>query len=772
MKLPTRVGRVLQRAGATAFLLFCACTEQPGPVAGPASTTEAAHTVGSAACRSCHDFEFERWLGSHHQLAMQVADASTVSGDFGDVEFDYFGETSRFFRRDGRFVVATQGPHGEISEYPVEWVFGVFPLEQYLVEFPGGRLQALPFAWDTRPAADGGQRWFHLYPDDYIDPDDELHWTGPQQNWNYMCAECHSTNVELNYDIASDSFDTTFDEISVGCEACHGPGSTHVAQAESGTFANSRRGLVVDLDDHGRAAWIMNPDTGIAERSEPAMRIPQQPESCGRCHSRRGINSSEYAYGEPLADSHMPALLEAGLYFDDGQILDEVYVYGSFLQSRMYQAGVTCTDCHDPHAATLMTGNDSNAVCARCHSPERFAVVEHTGHAPADAGCVDCHMPARTYMVNDDRRDHSFRVPRPDLSVAIGTPNACNACHEDRSAAWASAAIVERYGPAVFDRPEFATAFHAARNGNGNEALTAAVLHPATPGIARATAIDELASPLRRADVEAIRGGLSDPDPLVRIAALRQLRGFPADYRLANGAGLLDDPVRSVRIEAALAYADIQAMLDGPAARAFGSAAAEYRDARLAIANRPEAHTGLGDFALAGGDLAAAAGHFRDALELDPRFTPARVNLADVLRRRGDDQAGRALLEEGIAQGPADAGLRHALGLLLVRSGDAPVGVESLRRAAELDPGNARYAYVAGVGLNSLGETAGAIAWLRDAWQRFPGSYDIGWALATVLRDSGDADAALQVADALLADFPDDQNVRALREQLARDQRP
>jgi hypothetical protein len=265
---------------------------------------------------------------------MQVADDNTVLGDFDNASFDYFATQTHFSRDDGNFVVRTENADGEIEDFVVAFVFGVEPLQQYLVEFPSGRLQSLPFAWDTREQSAGGQRWYHLYPDEYIGPGDELHWTGRYQNWNYMCAECHSTDVAVNYDIAQDSFDTTWFEINVGCEACHGPASIHVANAQTGTLGDGS-GLPVSLDDHGRAVWQMNPDTGIAERSQLAMRPPQQPESCGRCHSRRGVVTAEYEYGKPLMDTHRPALLNDPLYFSDGQIRDEVYVYGSFIQSRM-----------------------------------------------------------------------------------------------------------------------------------------------------------------------------------------------------------------------------------------------------------------------------------------------------------------------------------------------------------------------------------------------------------------------------------------------------
>ena len=428
----------------SSILLVAACTDAPEPGPLTASQGEPDFT-GSASCHNCHESQFSGWRGSHHDLAMQVADENTVLADFDGTSIEYFGEASEFSSDNGSFVVRTGNANGNPQDFEIAYTFGVEPLQQYLVEFEDGRLQPLPFAWDTRDSGDGGQRWYHLYPDEYIGPDDPLHWTGRAQNWNYMCAECHSTDVQLNYDLGNDSFRTTWSEINVGCEACHGPGSEHISQAQSGDF-KSDLGLAVDLDDHGRAVWQMNPQTGIAQRSELAMAPPQQPESCGRCHSRRGVITANYEYGKPLADTHRPSLLNPPLYFADGQIRDEVYVYGSFVQSRMYRAGVTCSDCHDPHSLELVTGDDPDAVCAQCHLPARFASAEHQHHGEGEAACVDCHMPTRVYMGIDARRDHSLRIPRPDHSATTGAPNACNGCHTQESAEWAAEKFAKRWG--------------------------------------------------------------------------------------------------------------------------------------------------------------------------------------------------------------------------------------------------------------------------------------------------------------------------------------
>jgi tetratricopeptide (TPR) repeat protein len=700
---------------------------------------------------------------------MQLPTPETVLGDFDDAVFEYFGEETRFFRDGDAFFVRTRGEDGAEQDFRVAYAFGVQPLQQYLVEFPNGRLQTLPFTWDSRSGADGGQRWYHVYGDDYIAPGDPLYWTGREQNWNYMCAECHSTDLDVGYDLASDTFATTWEEIDVSCEACHGPGARHIAQAAAGEFG-SGYGLEVDLDDHGRAAWQMNPETGIAERSELAMRPPQQPESCGRCHARRGVITLEYEYGKPLAHTHLPSLLDESLYFADGQIQDEVYVYGSFLQSSMYAAGVTCSDCHEPHSLQLKAESEPSEVCGQCHLATRFAATDHHKHEVGQAACVDCHMTSRVYMGVDARRDHSFRVPRPDLTVAAGSPNACNTCHEDQDADWALAAYRDWWGSSREDTPHFAIALHAGRQGHANAGLRQVIGDSSFPGIVRATALTLLRPPHADSDIVAIRASLADADPLVRIAGLRATQGWPPDWLAQLVPPLLTDPVRGVRIEAAMASAGLRELLQGQARLALDAAALEYAAAQRAIESRPEAHANLGMFAAAGGRLDKALGHYEQALAMEPAFTVARLNMADVLRQAGDEAGAEAMIRDGLRRDADDAALRHSLGLLLVRTGRSGEGLAELRTAADLDPRNGRYAYVLGVALNSTGETNAAVEFLRDARERFPGDFEIAWALATILRDQGQVEDALDVVTTLAERFPDNPDVAALASQLEANQ--
>ena len=457
--------------------------------------------VGSEACANCHQKEAAPWKESQHKHSMQHVNAATVLGNFENSTFDYYGVHSRFFKEGSRFFVETDGPDGKLATFEIKYTFGIDPLQQYLIEFPDGRIQALSIAWDSRPKDQGGQRWFHLYPNEEIKHDDVLHWTKLNQNWNFMCAECHSTGVQKKYDAANDRFHTTWAEISVGCETCHGKGSRHVDWAYSQRswwpFARDKhplKGLVVFLNERDGVTWKPDPKTGNPQRSVAPAVTRREVETCGLCHARRAEFYEDWIPGWPLSDTHTVSPLSRGLYRADGQMLDEVYNYGPFKQSRMFAAGVTCSDCHDPHSTKLRAEGDG--VCLQCHAADKYEVASHSHHKglTPKVSCMSCHMPVNTYMVVDQRHDHSFRIPRPDLSVKLGTPNACNTCHADKSAQWAADAIERWHGPARKGFQNYAEAFQASWTDRSDSAALLALVaaSPTTPAIARASALSEL----------------------------------------------------------------------------------------------------------------------------------------------------------------------------------------------------------------------------------------------------------------------------------------
>lgn len=620
--------------------------------------------VGSLVCAECHSDEARRWRGSHHALAWTQPDDATVLGDFDAATFEHGGETTRFFRGGEAFFVRTQGPDGANHDYRVLGVAGIAPLQQYIVETEPGRLQALDTAWDIERG-----RWYHLYPGQDLPPGDGLHWSGPYKTWNARCAECHATAYEKNYDPQARRYASRQAEIGVGCEACHGPGGAHVAWAKN-----------PQAYDAGQ--WRNLTDAGFTI-ALPADAPEAEIQQCAGCHSRREpFSGTSPIPGTPFHDSYRLALLREGLYHADGAIHDEVYVYGSYLQSRMYARGVRCSDCHDPHATELKA--EGNAVCAQCHSPAgnpRFATLRKAGYddpahhfhesGKSGSNCVDCHMIERVYMGIDGRRDHSFRVPRPDLSAGTGAPNACTDCHAERGAAWAAAEIATRFPDSTRRGPHFAQVFAAARRDPvaHADALVAIALNREHPGVVRASALDLLQPTADAALAARTARLLADPDPLLREAAAAVQRGAPPGDRARRIAPLLEDRMRSVRIAAAREFLDVSpSVLSQATVAAAGRAMAEWRASLLARTDFPETHLALGGAALATRNFRAAEAAFREAVRLDPQRVEAWSMIVRIGAALGDPDGARAALDEALRANPSDAGLQD-LGRSLPRGG-------------------------------------------------------------------------------------------------------
>jgi predicted CXXCH cytochrome family protein len=660
-------------------------------------------------CIECHAIEGMKWSRSHHAQAMAPADEKSVLGDFDNATFIDAGEKSRFFRRGGKFFVNTTGEDGAPTDFEVKYTFGVYPLQQYLLALPKGRLQAFTVAWDAEKG-----RWFDLYPDERIAPEDPLHWTRRAFTANSSCIECHTTNYSLDFDADQGRYASTWSAPNVGCQACHGPGGRHVELARD---ANHARG-----SDSGLLA-------GSAAKGGKTL-----VENCASCHSRRYPLTPDDDFGGAYLDDFMPELLREGRYHADGQVLDEVYVYGSFLQSKMHQRGVSCNDCHDPHDLSLRI--DGNGLCLSCHNASppkgRFPTLkaaaydtpEHHFHGDAAGGdrCVECHMPATTFMGIDSRRDHGFSVPRPDLTEAYAIPNACNRCHTDQSPAWASRAMDEWYGNQWRQRPTIAHALHAGRNQlpEAGEALRGLLDANAQPAMVRASALELL---LDQADVARtdLIDGLKDPSPLVRAALLRRL-DIGRNPDLAKPViGQLGDPVRAVRIEAARVLADYpRSELTSEQRARLDTALAEYIAAQTALGDYPQGRVNLAQLYTRMGRTDEAVEAYQRAIALDDRFLPAYLGLARLQYALGRKPLAEQHLRRAVEIGPDSGDSHYLLALLLSEQGEEKQALEHLQRAAGLMPENARVHYNLGLLLIRLKRFAEAKAALERALELNP----------------------------------------------------
>lgn len=702
-----------------------------------AAATPSATYLGNVSCASCHEAQIADWHGSHHDLAMQEATEATVLGDFNNAEFRQGDLVTRFYRRDGGFWVSTEGETGEREDFPVRYVFGVYPLQQLLLPLDVGRLQALTIAWDARPKAEGGQRWYSLFPDEVIKSSDPLHWTGPYHNWNTRCAECHSTDVKKRYDATTRSFETQYASIDVGCEACHGPGSRHVELANANALESSQlKGFAMDLAARGH--WSFADGESIARRQEP-LNSNTQIDTCGRCHARRST-LGDYHYGADLLDTHRLALVETPLYWPDGQIRDEVYVYGSFIQSKMHQAGVVCSNCHNPHSGQLLA--EGNALCAQCHQPERYDQTQHHHHPAGSEGgqCVSCHMPEQIYMGVDGRRDHSMRIPRPELSLTTGSPNACTQCHTEQSASWALERL-EGWGYKRSGRQHPALAFHAAQRGDlrALPSLKHLVDAKGQPAIVRASALSlygQMAPPDLARTAAMLLGA---DDALIRAAAVRASAALPAGQRFLMLRTLIDDPVLAVRMAVAeqLADAPMNELRPKDIAQ-LEPLFAEYVRVQSQHLDMPSIQVQLANFWRNRGDITRAESALREALKINPQLEAAIINLSDLLRATQRENEAKALLEQSIAEVAAPGGLHHALGLLEIRAGRRDQALIHLGEAARLEREGSRHRYVYAVALHDMGKPTEAVSILERLNTERPGNPETLYALIGYAQELGD----------------------------------
>ena len=686
-------------------------------------SAQPANYVGSEACIDCHADQVEAWQGSHHDMAMKHADKTSVLGDFDDVRVMHEGKENRFFQKGKEYWVNIEGPDGQFHDYKISYTFAFEPLQQYMVEFDDGRVQLIPFAWDSRSNEAGGQRWFHLYPD--TTNTDEFYWTNSGQNWNFMCADCHSTNLQKNYDTEQNRYQTTWSEINVGCEACHGPASDHIDMAnksESGEAqsigvsfdAASYYGFDRDLSKAVKE-WVYQEGNTTLQPKD--IIHTNQVQACAQCHSRRTqLNESGDHVRGSFFDKYRLSLISPELYYHDGQIYDEDYVYGSFLQSAMAEKGVTCTNCHDPHTAQLKIAEE--ALCSQCHIASEYTPEKHTFHqAGTEASqCTTCHMPETTYMQVDPRRDHSWHVPRPDISQHIDTPNVCTSCHEDKTDQWADAQIGKWFPESKYrNQQHFAVAFYADAIGHRGavDALAYSSQDSSLSNIIRASSLERMAGNTGQNTLISLARAIKHDNEMIRLGAVAGSSGYEFNDRWQILEPLLNDSVLSVRSEAAGALVRYWREMNPLQKDIIKPALAEYIQIQEFNADRGFGRTNLGNVYRDLGQHDKAIEYYQGAIKIEPYFENSYANLADLYRAMGDETKAMATLKQGIEAQPKSSVLPYSAGLAALRGKDYVQARAYLKQAAEMADTNPQYWYVYGLSLEQVDVRASARALQR-----------------------------------------------------------
>ena len=661
--------------------------------------------ISNQQCISCHQQSQHDWQQSDHANAMAIADKDSVLADFDNKQVEHYGQKAYFFIKDGRYQV-TISYDDNTDTYPIKYTFGHFPLQQYLVATEQGKLQVLPFAWDSRNKAKGGQRWYHNYSHEEIRPQDRLHWRQPLQNWNGMCADCHSDGLVREYDTEKNSFDSQFDNINVGCLSCHGDMSAHAQQS-------TKRNVGIDVTSakHPTGQWLRSLGDKTAHWQGEA-RDNTFMDGCFACHSLRAPLTDGIKPNTPFLDQFTPQLLAAPNYHADGQIKEEVYVYGSFLQSKMYAAGVNCLDCHDKHTMKLKV--EGNGLCLQCHGAEVYNVKEHHQHEDNSTGaqCVNCHMPENRYMGVDDRRDHSFKIPRPDLSLTFNTPNACTKCHDEKSNQWASETLVSWHGKAktVLPSKRLLMMLNSGQGLSLDQHLSI-LADEKLDVISRATAIGLLSYTAPTLSADVLVPYLTHAEPLLRLNAASVASLMPPAERVIYLTPLLNDDYKSIRVAAARSL--VTSELSSEYQKVFDQAFKALIQANNINSWRGEGLANQGVLAIEMNKLSDAEKSFKKAIKTEPYFEAGYINLADIYRAQQKPFQVASVLKKGIKNNPESASLTYSYGLHFVRQKKLAEGVALFEKSMELSPDDPQYAYTFVLALDGMGKSQQALNKLK-----------------------------------------------------------
>lgn len=688
--------------------------------------------IGSDNCQNCHQVEHQQWQKSDHHKAMQTPSDKTVLGDFNDTSVEFHNIKSRFFIKGNQYFIETLNKKGITQTFSVAYTFGFYPLQQYILDTGNGHMQAFNIAWDTRDKTQGGQRWFHLQPDETITNEHPFFWQRHFQNWNSRCAECHTTGYEKNYQIDTNSYATQFAEATVGCESCHGPAALHRTQAKSNKF-DTNKGLTQLLAKP--PVWSFAPLDPIANlKSGENNQYMQQ---CADCHSRRlPIAEKTPTIGESPAAFHNVnalSLLSADLYFEDGQIKDEVFVMGSFLQSKMAEAGVTCSNCHNPHTGKLkLVGNQT---CTQCHSASTYDLPEHHQHKIDSAGaqCVDCHMPKRTYMQVDDRRDHSFVIPNAEVSSIVNSPNACLNCHQTEDLPWVQSQLISWSSKKNKVTPLNPSEAHWSKIHllpDSKKVFFAQQKLASTSPIVGAKLLQIINQQPSQASVLLAIEQLSSAQPLLRRAAIDVLGNLPSNQGYQHLYPMLKDPIKSVRFHATSVLASWLSQMPETLLPELGFALQAYKESLLVTADFPSSQLGLAQLALAMGDSINAQRHFEQALTIAPNLPSAMLSFADFWRQTNNQTKELALLEKAVTLHADFSDVLHQFGLYWVRKKEYYKATDWLVKATDLADAQPYYAYVAATALDTINRTKQAVGLLINANQRWPNEVDLLYSLA------------------------------------------
>jgi len=697
--------------------------------AGEAEAGAPSYT-GSRSCRACHEHFYELWAPSHHGTAMQPYTPRLAAARLTPQAEDVvIGKVAWRYEADekGGWVHST-GPGGE-HRYPIAQVMGGKNVFFFLTPLERGRLQVLPVAYDLNTRG-----WYDTTASMVRHaggfPDEPVEWTDPLLTFNTSCWSCHVSQLSLNYDPETQTYASTWAEPGINCETCHGPGEAHIEACRKAPEGKPPEDLELFV------LSTASPD--------------QRTDTCSSCHAKATPLTASYEPGAPFFDHFDLVTLENPDFHPDGRDLGENYTLTLWRISACAKSKqLDCVTCHTSSGRYRFRGDEAqeNAACLPCHAERVANAPAHTHHPAGSPGnrCIACHMPM-TEFARMKRTDHSMRPPAPALTLAYGSPNACNLCHDDHDAAWADAQVRAWHPDDDYQAPleRRADLVAAARRGDWTD------LDAMLAEIASETRDEILATSLLRLlrpcpdprTTPAFVRALADPSPLVRGAAASGLGGRLTAETLPPLLEATGDPSRLVRIRAAGTLAPLP----------FGPLPDEVRkrlqaalgELRASLGARPDtwtSHYNLGNFFRMRGDLLRARAEYAKASALRPAAVLPTVNAAMNEAQLGNRDRAETLLRRALVEEPENAVANFNLGLLLAEGGKKAEAVACLRRAFAADPQLDRAALNLAVLLGGKDPRQGVV-WARKAARLRPDDPRAVWTLAFYERAAGEPDAA------------------------------
>jgi predicted CXXCH cytochrome family protein len=655
-------------------------------------------------CLDCHASIVDQWSSSDHGNAMNIASEQTVLGDFNNQTVTHFSQKARFFKNQNKFQIEFS-ENNQTDIYSVKYVFGHHPLQQYLIPTNDGKYQVFPFAWDARKIDEGGQRWYPIYPSEDILKDDRLHWLQPMQNWNGMCADCHSSGLIRNFSSETHQFETQLSHLNVSCSSCHGDKTKHSQKYKAKVPNTSNELSKIEKSQLGN--WLFGDGDKIAHW-EGQPRDNSFMDTCFACHSLRSPLTDGIDPHKPYLDQFSPSFLTPPLYYEDGQIKEEVYVYGSFLQSKMYAAGVNCLDCHNAH--TMQLKIEGNGLCLQCHSSQAYQTESHTHHNLKSSGgqCVNCHMPASTFMGIDSRRDHSFVIPKPTMSKRLNSPLACLNCHTQENHDWADKIIKSWFDNSTsISEIEYSNVMKG-KSLSKNQ-IFELINKDELSVIKKASLITTLPNHVKMLTDIDIKNYINSNEPLIRLAVAQIGTLLPPIQRKKSFKQLLTDSYKAIRI-AAVGHL-INLGLDD---KSFKDALNELTYSNKINRWRGEGNLNQSLIQYQLGNSSEAISLLEFGIDTEPYFAPNYINLAELYRTLGLLKKERETLLEGIEANPTNAIMYHSYGMHQIRAKNADEALSAFQKALELSPETPRNWYIYALALDNVGDTQQAISVLKN----------------------------------------------------------